>query len=202
MTVEEAIAKFKRTSVLWESASNTEMVEAVKVAITALEEIQQYREYREIFESHFTEDALKLFSDKEEFSKWFERGKWHVLKCDELGREVEKYRAIGTVSEFRELKERSDRMKDEECVYYLDSSKCDSDDCHGCVARLKENKRKYHDKEIRAKAIEEFAKTLKEKCKRNFMAFDYQSVSVWEINRIAEELKKNSNETQTEVKGE
>lgn len=46
-------------------------------------------------------------------------------------------------------------MKDEECVYYLDSSKCDSDDCHGCVARLKENKRKYHDKEIRAKAIED-----------------------------------------------
>lgn len=77
---------------------------AVNVAISALEEVQQYREYREIFESHFTEDALKLFSDKEEFSKWFERGKWHVLKCDELGREVEKYRAIGTVSEFRENK--------------------------------------------------------------------------------------------------
>lgn len=56
--------------------------------------------------------------------------------------------------------------------------------------------------EIRAKAIEEFAKALKERCKRNFMAFDYQSVSVWEINRIAEELKKNSNETQIEMKGE
>ena len=44
MTESEAIAKFQRTSVLWESASNTEMVEAVKVAISALEEIQQYRE--------------------------------------------------------------------------------------------------------------------------------------------------------------
>ena len=75
--------------------------------LEALSEIQQYREYREIFESHFTEDALKLFSDKEEFSKWFERGKWHVLKCDELGREVEEYRAIGTVSDFRELKEKA-----------------------------------------------------------------------------------------------
>jgi len=56
--------------------------------------------------------------------------------------------------------------------------------------------------EIRAKAIGEFAKALKERCKRNFMAFDYQSVSVSEINRIAEELKKKSNETQTEMKGE
>lgn len=37
MTEIEAIAKFKRTSVLWESASNTEMVEAVKIAINALE---------------------------------------------------------------------------------------------------------------------------------------------------------------------
>ena len=85
--------------------------EALNVAISALEEIQQYREYREIFESHFTEDALKLFSDKEEFSKWLERGKWHVLKCDELGREVEEYRAIGTVSEFRELKEKATAKK-------------------------------------------------------------------------------------------
>lgn len=43
MTENDAIAKFKRTSVLWESATNTEMVEAVKVAIQAIEEIQQYR---------------------------------------------------------------------------------------------------------------------------------------------------------------
>ena len=43
MTENDVIAKFKRTSVLWESATNTEMVEAVKAAIQALEEIQQYR---------------------------------------------------------------------------------------------------------------------------------------------------------------
>lgn len=43
MTENEAKAKLERTSVLWESATNTEMVEAVKMAIKALEEIQQYR---------------------------------------------------------------------------------------------------------------------------------------------------------------
>jgi|GEM_PF-4946345 len=95
--------------------------EPYEKAIKALEEIQQYREYREIFESHFTEDALKLFSDKEEFSKWFERGKWHVLKCDELGREVEAYRAIGTVSEFRELKEKATAKKP---AYQGEHEKC------------------------------------------------------------------------------
>lgn len=44
MTENEAKAKLERTSVLWESATNTEMVEAVKLAIKALEEIQRYRE--------------------------------------------------------------------------------------------------------------------------------------------------------------
>ena len=63
MTVEEAIAKFKRTSVLWESASNTEMVEAVKVAIAALEEIQQYRKIGTVEEC---EKAMKEYRQKEE----------------------------------------------------------------------------------------------------------------------------------------
>ena len=37
MTESEAIEKFKRTSILWESDTNTEMVEAVKMSIQALE---------------------------------------------------------------------------------------------------------------------------------------------------------------------
>lgn len=114
--------------ILYDEKIGEEGTKAFQMAIHSLEEIQQYREYKEIFESHFTEDALKLFSDKEEFSKWFERGKWHVLKCDELGREVEAYRAIGTVSEFRELKEKEtakkpiysdfDENEDEEIIPY------------------------------------------------------------------------------------
>lgn len=37
MTVEEAKAKLERTSVLWQSATNTEMTEAVQIAIKALD---------------------------------------------------------------------------------------------------------------------------------------------------------------------
>lgn len=70
------------------------------MAIRALEEVQRYREYREIFENQFSNDVLKLLSDKEEFAKWLERGRWLAKKCDELGREVEEYRAIGTVKVF------------------------------------------------------------------------------------------------------
>ena len=50
MTENDAIAKFKRTSVLWESATNTEMVEAVKVAIQALKKQIPKNVY------HFTDD--------------------------------------------------------------------------------------------------------------------------------------------------
>ena len=72
MTESEAIAKFKRTSVLWESASNTEMVEAVKVSITALEEVQRYRaigtvsEFRELKEkaTEIREKAIEEFAEQ------------------------------------------------------------------------------------------------------------------------------------------
>ena len=118
-------------------------------AIQALEEIQQYREYKEIFESHFSEDPLKLFSDKEEFSKWFERGKWHVLKCDELGREVEAYRAIGTVSEFRELKEIDEDLRIKYCYEDLSSAE-NRGYLQGCN-----------------EGVDEFAKFLHKKAKKN-----------------------------------
>ena len=71
------------------------------------EEIQQCREYKEIFENHFSEEALKLLSDKEEFGKWLERGRWIAKKCDEINRELEQYRAIGTIEEFKALKEKN-----------------------------------------------------------------------------------------------
>ena len=75
------------------------------------EEIQQCREYKEIFENHFSEEALKLLSDKEEFGKWLERGRWIAKKCDEINRELEQYRAIGTIEEVKVLKEKSEPKK-------------------------------------------------------------------------------------------
>lgn len=81
--------------------------DVLEVAIKALEEIRQCREYKEIFESHFSEEALKLLSNKEEFGKWLERGRWISKKCDEINRELEQYRAIGTIGEFKALKEKS-----------------------------------------------------------------------------------------------
>lgn len=63
------------------------------------------RKYKEIFESHFSEEALKLLSNKEEFGKWLERGRWIAKKCDEINRELEQYRAIGTVEELKSMKE-------------------------------------------------------------------------------------------------
>lgn len=81
--------------------------ESKDMAIQALEEIQQCREYKEIFESHFSEEVLKLLSNKEEFGKWLERGRWIAKKCDEINRELEQYQAIDTVEKFKTLKEKS-----------------------------------------------------------------------------------------------
>ena len=80
--------------------------ETSEIAIKALEEIPEYRAYKEIFESHFSKEALEFLSDKEEFGKWLERGKWIAKRCDEIARELEQYRAIGTVEEFKVLKEK------------------------------------------------------------------------------------------------
>lgn len=79
----------------------------LKDIVSILEEIQQYREYKEIFESHFSEEALKLLSNKEEFGKWLERGRWIAKKCDEINRELEQYRAIGTVEQLEWCKDAS-----------------------------------------------------------------------------------------------
>lgn len=78
MTENEAIAKFKRTSVLWESATNTEMVEAVKLAIEALEKVQQ-------IEAIGTIEEFKALKEKNEPYKPQEyEDRYYACKCDNI----------------------------------------------------------------------------------------------------------------------
>lgn len=86
-------------------------VKALQKAVIALKEVQQYRAYKEIFESHFSKEALELLSDKEEFGKWLERGKWIAKRCDEINRKVEQFETIGTIEEFKALKEKNTPKK-------------------------------------------------------------------------------------------
>lgn len=98
MTTEEAIAKFERTSVLWGSASNTEMVEAVKLAITALRENQRLHELGITVEylEGFDEDEVETIGDVlRVFGEW------------------SKYRAVGTVEEAKINKDFLDFLRDE-----------------------------------------------------------------------------------------
>lgn len=101
MTEKEAIELLKRRKVLSWQGGFGNYDEAEQMAIKALEEIQAYRAYKNIFESHFSKDALELLSDKKEFGKWLERGRWIAKRCDEINRELEQYRALGTVEELR-----------------------------------------------------------------------------------------------------
>ena len=94
MTENEAIAKFKRTSVLWESATNTEMVEAVKVAIQALEEIQEYRALGISMTPQMIKDLIK--SEK----------KAHKIALENASM-LDEYQAIGTIEDFKALKKKS-----------------------------------------------------------------------------------------------
>jgi hypothetical protein len=78
MTENEAIDKLNNLhyKILHSSFSSmvyVSEIEALCMAKDVLQEIQQCREYKEIFESHFSEEALKLLSNKEEFGKWLER---------------------------------------------------------------------------------------------------------------------------------
>ena len=57
-----------------------------------MENLADYEEFAEIFEKHFSREALELLSDKEEFSKWLERMRWHTRKFDELGRELQAFK--------------------------------------------------------------------------------------------------------------
>ena len=69
----------------------------------------------------------------------------------------------------------------DKCIHHT-SGMCDSWDCKmQTVEDLK--------KEVREKAIEEFAVALKEKCKEKMDVFGFGTLDVWEINKIAKELK-------------
>ena len=69
----------------------------------------------------------------------------------------------------------------DKCIHHT-SGMCDSWDCKmQTVEGLK--------KEVREKAIEEFAVALKEKCKEKMDVFGFGTLDVWEINKIAKELK-------------
>lgn len=113
MTENEAVKNIKAlNAVCWhKDFYDEEFARALATAIQALEEIQQYRAYKEIFESHFSKEALELLSDKAEFGKWLERGKWIAKKCDEINRKLESFEAIGTIEEFKALKEKSVEKK-------------------------------------------------------------------------------------------
>lgn len=59
MTENEAKAKLERTSILWNNAKRTEIVEAVKVAIQALEENQQYHAIGTVDECRVAVERMK-----------------------------------------------------------------------------------------------------------------------------------------------
>ena len=111
MTENEAIKELKYIKRRCDNEGRYKDCDALEKAIKALEEIQQYRVYIEIFENHFCKEALELLSDKEEFRKWLERGKWIAKKCDEINRKLESFEAIGTIEEFKALKEKSVEKK-------------------------------------------------------------------------------------------
>lgn len=115
MTESEATKEIERhTQFLrenWKPYPDYDVIEALRMAISAIEEREQYREFKEIFESSFSKEGVKLLSDKREFASWLERGKWIARKCEELRVELDRFKEIGTVSEFRELKEKATAKK-------------------------------------------------------------------------------------------
>ncbi len=104
MTESESIAKFKRTSVLWESATNKEIVEAVKVAIQALEEVQEYRALESKLNGISVEQVVNGFINQveKETHEGYEKGR--ILTNAEAD-DWNAYRAIGTVEELKSMKE-------------------------------------------------------------------------------------------------
>ena len=109
--------------------------------------LAEYEDFEEIFREKMTETACEFLSDKEEFRKWLERNQWIAKKCDEINRKLESFEAIGTVEEFKALKEKNETLK----ALYEDARKEGSH----LIARE------------RAKAIDEFANFLHEKAKEN-----------------------------------
>lgn len=138
--------------------------------LKALDELEQYREFKEIFESSFSKEVVKLLSDKKEFASWLERGKWIAKKCEELRVELDRFRAIGTVSDFRELKEKATERCFEEDTLDGYGHTCTNKTCA---------------ERIRSKAIEEFAEALRQEC----LESPYKEVWLHTILKIAKEMK-------------
>ena len=80
MTENEAKVKLERTSVLWNNAKLTEIVEAVKVAIQAIERVQK-------FEAIGTIEEFKALKEKNEPKRPICYDKHHY-KCPICGEEL------------------------------------------------------------------------------------------------------------------
>lgn len=101
MNEKQAIKHLKNMK-MWENDAGN--VKAYDVAINALREVKRYREFEEIMKKCLSHDAIEFLKDEEEFAKWLERGKWIAKRCDEINRELEQYRALGTVEELTKMK--------------------------------------------------------------------------------------------------
>lgn len=88
MTENEAI-KILQGAIKKPNTKDGYLGQAVTMAIQALEENQRYHAYKETFENNFSKEELKILSDKVEFEKWIERGKWIAKRCDEINRELQ-----------------------------------------------------------------------------------------------------------------
>lgn len=54
-----------------------------------LTKLGEFEDFEEIFREKMTDTACEFLKDKEEFSKWLDRTKWIVRKCDEYARAEE-----------------------------------------------------------------------------------------------------------------
>ncbi len=120
MTEQEAIEIIKGIDEvrgnLPENGNDVEI--ALMMAKDAIEEIKQYREFKKIFEEHMSDIAINVLSDQTEFGKWLDRIIWTTKKCDEIYRELEKYRELGTVEE---IKDKLEQLQIDEAIISLPS---------------------------------------------------------------------------------
>lgn len=107
MTVEEAKKILERDlSVQKENKALQDGIIAMEVAITALEEIQQYRALEEKLSGITVKKVVEHFIKTVENQTEEEYTKGRILTNKEA-EEWEQLKAIGTVSELRELKEKA-----------------------------------------------------------------------------------------------
>ena len=66
-----------------------EVVGTVELLQEVSNKLAEYENFEEIFREKMTDMACEFLKDKEEFSKWLDRNKWFVVKCDEYARAEE-----------------------------------------------------------------------------------------------------------------